>query len=132
MRYIISESKLEKSIYDYIDSMYDVNELNWVHPYEYDDETGYEGESDSVIDFYVGDYEGPWDSDFKFRWIDTDYYDEEDVESRAKTPLLEVHENEGEVLNSYFGDLWKGPMKKWFEKKLGFYNIKTIKVGISG
>jgi hypothetical protein len=45
-------------------------------------------------------------------------------------PILEVHENEGNTLNSYFGDKWHEPFKMWFNENFEM-PVKTIKVGIS-
>jgi hypothetical protein len=40
MKYIISESKLEKTITNYLDVLFDVDNIHYTVPYEYDDETG--------------------------------------------------------------------------------------------
>jgi hypothetical protein len=137
MKFIITENKLEQFIIRHLDKMYDVNEINWVNPYEYDDETGEESENPNINDFYLGDYDGPYDSDFLFRWIGPEYYDVEDsdfgeynVELQKESPILEVHESNGNELNNYFGNKWHEPFKIWFEEKFGL-PIKTIKVGIS-
>ena len=42
MKYVITESKLEESIVYYINELFDVNDINWTYPLEYDDETGEE------------------------------------------------------------------------------------------
>ena len=77
MKYSISENKFNTIVTKYLDELYDVNDINATSPYEYDDETGEEFEDNNVIDFYRGDYDGPYDSDFCFRWIDPEYYGED-------------------------------------------------------
>jgi hypothetical protein len=42
MKYIITESKLESAIIDILDEMFPVEDVNWYHPYDYDDDTGEE------------------------------------------------------------------------------------------
>jgi hypothetical protein len=57
MKYIITESKFEKTIMNYFDELFDIENLNWTHPYDIlDDETGEEGEDENRIEFYIGDY----------------------------------------------------------------------------
>lgn len=123
MKYVITESKLNGVIIEYLDELYDISDINSVNPYQYDDDTGEEWEDDNIIDFYKGDY----DSNFLFRWIGPEYYDDE---FREEAPVLQVHDEQGKTLNSYFGDRWKVPFKKWFEEKFEL-PIKTIKVGIT-
>ena len=131
MKYLILESRLNNSIIDYLNKLYDVSDISWTNPYDYDDETGEEGEDPNTIDFYRGDYEGTYDSDFVFKWYDPEYYAGGDyIGLQNKCPILEVHENEGDILNGYFGDMWHEPFKKWFEEHFEL-PIKTIEVGIS-
>lgn len=127
MKYVITESKLNGVIIEYLNGLYDVADINWVNPYQYDDETGEEWEDDNIIDFYKGDYDGPYDSNFLFRWIGPE---RDDSYEYHNAPFLEVHEEQGEILNAYFGDRWKEPFKAWFKKNFEL-PIKTIKVGIS-
>ena len=132
MKYVITESRLNNTIIDYLNQMYDVDDINSTNPYAYDDSTGEEWEDNNIVDFYRGDYNGPYDSDFVFRWIDPEYYAGGDyVGLQRKCPILEVHENEGNVLNSYFGDKWHEPFKIWFEENFNL-PVKTVEVGISG
>jgi hypothetical protein len=39
MKYLITESRLEENILYYINELFDVNDINWTHPVEYDEET---------------------------------------------------------------------------------------------
>jgi len=130
MRYIITENRLNNAIMEYISELYDVSDINWTNPYMYDDETGEEYEDGDIIDFYKGDYEGPYDSDFCFRWYQPEYYHNKgQIKEWRMAPILEVHENEGNTLNSYFGDKWHEPFKRWFQENFEM-PVKTIKVGI--
>ena len=130
MDILILESKLDSLIYNYIDNMYDINDINWTHPYEYDEE-GNELENVNVLTFYRGDYDGPWDSDFVFTWIGINYYDSpEDEKLRGESPILEIHEDECQSLNGYFGDRWYGTFKRWFQEKFDL-SVKTISEGLS-
>lgn len=130
MNYLISESKLNDAIYSYIDKMFDLKDIGATHPYEYD---GFDNESENVniLTFYRGDYDGPWDSDFVFTWIGINYYDpQEDKEKRKHAPIVELHEDYCNVLNSYFGNLWHEPFKRWFKEKNDL-SIKTISCGLT-
>jgi hypothetical protein len=55
MKYIITESKLESATIDILDEMFPVEDINWYHPYDYDDDTGQEGDDENRIEFYMGD-----------------------------------------------------------------------------
>ena len=57
MKYIITESKLESAIIDILDEMFPIEDVNYYHPYDYDDETGEEGDDENRLEFYIGDYE---------------------------------------------------------------------------
>jgi hypothetical protein len=122
MKYLITESKLEKTIMNYLDSLFEIDNLNWTHPYDYDDDTGYEGEDENRIEFYIGDYEG--DEEGCFRWYACDYFNEG---SHAKDicPTITIENEYVNTLNGYFGDAWQEPFKKWI--KLHFeIPVKTV------
>jgi hypothetical protein len=57
MKYIISESRLDETITNYLDGLFNVDNIYSTYPYEYDDETGEEGDDETRIEFYIGDYE---------------------------------------------------------------------------
>jgi hypothetical protein len=131
MKYIITESKLNNTIIEYLNNMFDVDDINSVNPYQYDDDTGEEWEDNTIVDFYKGDYDGPYDSDFCFRWYDPEHYSGGDyVGLQKKCPIIEINDTEGEILNSYFGDRWHIPFKIWFEENFRL-PVKTVEVGIS-
>jgi hypothetical protein len=129
MKYIISESKLFNSIYEYINRRYDLSEIDWVHPYVYEDD-GSEYENSNILEFFRGVYEGPDFSEFIFVWISPDEYEGGDyVGLQKKCPMLEINDYEVEKLASIFGNLWIEPMKKWFEDNFKL-PVKTIIKGI--
>ena len=129
MKYIITESKLNSAITEYLNELYDIDDIHWTHPYTFNDETGEEYEDPNLITYYRGDYDGPFDSDFVFQWIDPEHY-EGYIGLQRKCPILEVHDREGEILDSYFGDKWHEPFRIWFEINFEF-PVKTVEVGIS-
>lgn len=122
MKYIISESKLDKIVMDYLDEIFEIDDLNWTHPYDYDDETGEEGEDENRIEFYIGDYQG--DQEGCFRWYACDYFKEGSY-AKDICPTISIENEYSSRLNGYFGDKWHKPFKKWI--KLHFnLPVKTI------
>jgi len=124
MKYIITESKLEETIMNYFDVIFDIQDLNWTHPYDYNDETDEEGEDENRIEFYIGDYEG--DGEGCFRWYDCGYFTEGSP-AQDICPIISIESRYASSLDGYFGDLWKEPFKKWI--KLHFdLPVKTVDV----
>ena len=124
MKYIISESRLQDAIYEYIDSMFDFSNINWTHPYDVDYETGEEGENPNLIEFYNGAYS---DEDILFRYYECDYYNE-DSYARTICPTVTLEYPYEQRLNSVFGNkLWNEPFKKWFENNFDL-KVKTVEV----
>ena len=122
MKYIITESKLEETIMNYLDGLFDIQNLNWTHPYDYDDETGEEGEDENRIEFYIGDYEG--DEEGCFRWYDCDYFNEGSP-AQDICPTITIETQYIDVLNGYFGDMWQEPFKKWIQLHFDI-PVKTV------
>jgi hypothetical protein len=119
MRYVITESKLDEAITDYLDEMFDVDNIHHTSPLEYDDETGEEWEDENRIEFYVGDY---GDLDTCFEWYDC-YYFIEGSYGRKICPMVRVENPYLQSLNGYFGNLWHEPFKRWFS----FHFDKPVK-----
>jgi len=122
MKYLITESKLEESILYYIDELFDVNDINWTYPLEYDDETDEEWEDGNRIVFYVGDYNG--EDDGCFYWYGCEYFNPNSPASE-KCPIVSVEVEYKKQLDGYFGDLWHGPFKKWFKEHFEL-PVKTV------
>jgi len=123
MKYLITESKLEGTIMNYLDELFDIDDLHWTHPYDYDDETGEEGEDENRIEFYIGDYEGTDEGCFRYYFCD--YFFTTYISARDSCPIISLESQYTNTLNSYFGDMWKEPFKKWI--KLNFdLIVKTV------
>jgi len=113
MKYIITESKLENLIIEYIDNIFDVNDIHSTNPLEDDDETGEEWEDENRVVFYIGDYNG--EDEGCFYWYACDYFNPNSPASEI-CPMVSVEVQYEKQLNAYFGDLWKEPFKKWFKE----------------
>lgn len=121
MKYVITESRLNTAIYNYFDTLFDVANINWSYPYEYDDETGEESEDTNRIEFYKGDFS---DEDVVFRWTDCDYF-REGSHARSICPTVNVEYAYEKVLNGYFSNFWQEPFKEWFKNNFEL-PIKTV------
>ena len=122
MKYIIAESKLDKVIINYLDELFEVDNINSINPYEYDDETGEEYDDDSRVEFYIGDYEDG-DNDI-FKWYDSEYFDE-GSEPKKRCPLVVIEHPYDDTLIGYFGDKWEEPFKRWFYDNFDL-PVKTV------
>jgi hypothetical protein len=122
MKYIISESKLEKTIVNYLDELFPLDDINWHHPYEYNDETGEEFESDTLIEYYRGDFDEG--NDICFRYYFCEYFNQGSyAQDICPTVSLEIPYER--ILDGYFGDTWREPFKQWFEERFEL-PVKTI------
>lgn len=122
MKYLITESKLEETITNYINELFDVDDINWTHPIEYGEEYGEEWDDTNRVEFYIGDYQG--EGEGCFYYYDCEYFNPNSpAYEKCPTVSLEVeYENQ---LNGYFGDKWKEPFKKWFKYHFEL-PVKTI------
>jgi hypothetical protein len=132
MKYIITESKLNETIKNYLNSVFPVDEMHWT-PYIDDDLN----EMDSAMVFYIGDYD---EDETVFRWYDEGYWtnEMEDLSPgqefdrkllkkyKNDSPIIEFeNSNISNSLNGYFGDAWKQPFKEWFKDNFNF-EVNTI------
>jgi hypothetical protein len=122
MKYIITESKLDRLIRKNLDQMFDVENINFTNPYYYDSETGEEYEDPDRILFYLGDYEG--EDEGCFYWHECDYFNPESL-AREICPMVSIEYDYEIKLNGYFGDMWHEPFKNWFMKNFDL-PVKTI------
>jgi len=67
MKYLIKESQLDQVIINYLDELFQVDDVNFHYPLEYDEETGEEYEDEHRINYFIGDYEDG-DNDI-FKWM---------------------------------------------------------------
>ena len=128
MKIIITESKLNQAVIDFLNDTYDTNNIGWT--YAIDD---WGNEVDYAIEFYEGDYEEG--DNTVFRWYGEDYWTSEEgelwtdeyiKEMKNKSPQLEIYDNTVyRTLNGYFGDKWKQPFIDWFWDKFNV-PVKTI------
>ncbi len=122
MKYLITESKLENAIMNYLDELFDIQDLNWTHPYDYDDETGEEGDDENRIEFYIGDYEGS--DEGCFRWYACEYF-HPNSKAINECPTISIERQYTDTLNGYFGDMWKPTFKKWIKHHFDL-DVKTV------
>jgi len=101
MKYLIKESQLDQVIINYLDELFQVDDVNFHYPLEYDEETGEEYEDEGCEYFTQGSH------------------------ARTICPTVDVETKYSNVLNGYFGDRWEEPFKIWFERN--FENpVKTV------
>lgn len=114
MKYLITESQLDQAIIKYLDELFQVDDINFHYPLEYDEETGEEYEDEHRINYFIGDYEDG-DNDI-FKWYGCDYFNE-GSHARTICPTVDVETKYSDILNGYFGDRWEEPFKIWFKRK---------------
>jgi len=122
MKYIISESKLDGLIYDYIDKLFSERQLNYGHPLMYND-LGDEVENKNAYEFFFET--GSSDEDVCFKWVDCGYFLNPSPMS-SLCPILIVENQFEWRLNSLFQDLWKPIFRKWFIDKFNL-PVTTIR-----
>lgn len=104
-QFIISESRVNDVIYDYIDSYYDSEGLTMVRPPEEPGLTQFiNSEGEDVLLHFTETF-------FKFMNPDSWHL--------HQSPLLEIRPSDFNTFRGIFDDLWKDPMKKWIEDKFG-------------
>lgn len=134
MKYLITESKLEQGIYDYLDELFAAENGNTeIHKLKSIDEDG--KEIDGAYDLVNDDYYDGDNQDYLFSWTDNEYYEsltpnyitQRELDSLIeKTPIVEMHDkNKVMMLNSIFGEMWKPIFNKWFQDKVNL-PIKTL------
>lgn len=122
MKYIITESKLDDVITNYLDELFDVKNIDYTHMPEYDDEDGW-NTNENVVVFYFGEW-GDEDTETCFTWYGKQYW----IKSRNmshKCPVVDIEKEYFNQLDGYFGDKWKEPFKKWFMVNFE-YPVKTV------
>lgn len=87
MKYIITESKLDTAITNYLDSMFDVKNIKVIHPVEDDDIDGNLYEDFNRAVFYVG--ENYFDGEECFRWYGKHYF-ERNSNMSDKCPVVDI------------------------------------------
>jgi hypothetical protein len=121
MKYIITESKLEIAITEYINELFPVDNIHSTNPEEYDDEEDWYIEDETRVLFYIGDYV---DDNNCFYWYDCQYFDS-DGPARDICPTVSLEYVFERQLNGLFGDKWHEPFRQWFIKNFHL-PVKTI------
>jgi len=120
MKYIITESKLDEVITNYLDELFDVKNIDYTQMPVYDDEDGWNA-NENVVVFYFGEW---GDGETCFTWYGKQYW----IKSRNmshKCPVVDIEREYYNQLNGYFNDKWKEPFKKWFTANFE-YPVKTV------
>lgn len=125
MKYVITESRLSETITNYLDEIFDTENVHVTYPYEYDEETGEEGDDETRMKFYIGDYE---DDNQCFYWYSEDYFDE-GTKIKEMAPIVVLNEKYLNILNGYFDKEWIQPFKEWFTYNFNepVKNVHSIK-----
>ena len=112
---------MENTITEYLNKVFPLDEIHSTNPIEYDSESGETWEDDNRIEFYLGDYD---DENPIFRWYACEYFNPDGpVQNECPTVSLEYEYQR--KFNSFFGDLWHEPFKKWFTENFNI-PIKTV------
>lgn len=126
MKYIITESKLNSAIYDYIDNLFkEGKQIYMVKHTRTDDDTLDDEEVEGAYDFF---HKG---EDELFIWTGEEYYNRPYNKSmgtkwKALAPVVEiVNYQKLDTLNNMFGDLWRPIFIKWFENTFSL-PVKTL------
>jgi hypothetical protein len=115
----LTESRRDRVMTDYFNDLFNVAEMNWRHPIEYEDFDEYEDTTRTK--FYIG---SEFDDDVVFYYYDEHYFTP-DSGMQDKSPLMVVEDKYKIKLDGYFGEKWHEPFKKWFKENFGL-EIKTI------
>ena len=137
MKYIITESKLDQVIYDYLDELFAAGNGNTdiltLQTIDVDNED-VEGSYDFVNDDY---YEGD-NQEYLFSLTTAEYYKtihpkyitQHELETLSnESPIVGIYDKDKlNQLNSYFGELWGPVFIKWFEEHTGLkvHGFKVI------
>jgi len=122
MKYVITESQLDIAIMNYLDELFQVDNINYHSPYEDNQDTREEYEDMNRMNFFIGDYDDGENDIFK--WYSCDYF-EAYSHAKIKCPIVDVETKYSAILNGYFGDRWVKPFKIWFSEN--FHEpVKTV------
>ena len=127
MKVIITESQLDNYVIKTLDEMFPEDKIHWMSPYEYDDETGEEGEDECRSLFYLGDYE---EDEYIFRWYDECYWNTDTWQGEIqanRSPIVDIDEPYNSRLYGMFGDLFKEPFIKWFTERFDL-PVKSVTI----
>ncbi len=121
MKYIITESRLDQIVTEYLNELFPLDDVHYTNPNEYDDETGEDYDDDTRVEFYLGDYE---DENTIFKWYDCEYF-YPNSDAQTICPTVVVEHPYDDTLLAYFSDKWEEPFKKWFTENFNL-PVKTV------
>lgn len=129
MKYIITESKLNQAIHEYLDEMFPEDQMNLEHPLEYDEDEDEDFEDKCRIKFSIGD-----NDDAVFYYYEKCYWSDVDENTmnrlrlfeKYNPPYLDIEEPFGNILRGMFGNHLDEPFKEWFTNR---YKLQLNKIG---
>ncbi len=135
MKIIITESKMNSTIYNFIDELFASKDGN-PEIFKLDSFDSDGAPLIDAFDFVNSDYYGDEGSDYLFSWTGKEYYKTiyaqgditkfEYERMILVSPFVEIIDKDAiDSLNGYFGDLWKPVFKQWFKDKTGL-DYKTL------
>jgi hypothetical protein len=115
MKVVITESRLEKVITDYLDDVFTPDD-RW----ERNNESQYEVKNYGETFFFVeGDEAYVYYGCNANAGPEDEYFAPYGLLHKYECPLLMIYPYMAQKLNSIFGDIWKPIFKKWFEEHSG-------------
>ena len=135
MKYIITENKLNTSVYNFIDNLFTSKDGS-PEIFKLD---SIDSDGRSLIDSYDfvnNDYYSDEGSEYLFTWTGKEYFKTifsqgyitktEYEEMLSESPVVSILDTDAkEKLFNFFGDLWKPAFKQWFKDKTGL-DYKTL------
>ena len=134
MKYIITESKLNSSIYNFMNDLFSSKDGN-PEIYKLDSLDNDGRPLLDSFDFVNSDYYSDEGSEYLFSWTGKEYF--KTVYSQgyitkfeyegmlSESPTVFLDSDAKEKLNTFFGDLWEPVFKQWFKDKTGL-DYKTL------
>ena len=114
MKYLITESKLERAVINYINELFPEDNLHLQYMMDDDGEI-------EAMKVYLGNSD---DDLMCFAWYGAEYFHGR-TSYREKSPMVMIDNEFSFSLNAYFGDSWHEPFKRWFTE---YFNlpVKTV------
>jgi hypothetical protein len=115
MEYTIENERLNNIVFNFLESYFGNDEINYLHPYDND----FDGENPNVIEYYIGEYD---EDKLLFRLYFEGYWTGTNATAdkrRNESPILSItDENLEDTLDGMFNDeIWANGFKIWFKTK---------------
>lgn len=125
MKYIITESTLEKIVTKYLDKMFPEQEMKKFVYVDIDPKTLEDFDDENQIIFYQGS-DSYVENQESFRWYGCEYFLPNTAQRQKKTcPIVILNTPFSESLNGLFGDDWRGHFATWLKKRYNL-SVKTV------